>query len=55
MTKPTNLKHISRAIDAKGVHHLDAIDDRGKHWYATMRQHEEPWLTYVQRWILRTH
>lgn len=53
--KPRNLTHISRAIDKHGVHHLDAIDDQGKHWYATMQQKEEPWLTYVQHWTLRTH
>jgi len=55
MTKPRKLKHISRVIDKNGVHHLDAIDDQGQHWYATMQQKEEPWLTYVQHWELRTH
>ena len=55
MTKPQTFKHISRAIDANGVHHLDAIDGYGQHWYATMRQQEEPWLTYVEPWTLRIH
>jgi hypothetical protein len=55
MNKPQKFKHISRAIDKHGVHHLDAIDDEGRHWYATMRQKEELWLTYVQHWTLKTH
>ena len=56
MTKPTNLKHISRAICPKtGIHFLDAVDELGQHYTATMQQKEEPWLTYVQPWILRTH
>jgi len=53
--KPQNFKHISRAIDKDGVHHLDALDEHGRHWYATMQQKEEPWLTYTQQWILKTH
>jgi hypothetical protein len=55
MTKPQTFKHISRAIDKHGVHHLDAIDEWGQHWYATMKQQEEPWLTYIEHWTLRTH
>jgi hypothetical protein len=56
MTKPQTFKHISRAIDQKtGVHYLDALDELGRHWYATMSQHEEPWLTYIEHWTLRTH
>ena len=55
MNKPQKLIHISRCVDAHEVHHLDAIDNEGKHWYATMKQQEEPWLTYVQHWVLRTH
>ena len=55
MTKPKYFKSISRAIDKHGVHHLDAIDEYGYHWYATMQQKEEPWLTYVQHWALRRH
>jgi hypothetical protein len=43
--KPRTFQHISRAIDKHGVHHLDALDERGHHWYATMQQKEEPWLT----------
>ena len=53
--KPQKFKHISRAIDKDGVHHLDALDEWGQHWYATMQQKEEPWLTYTQQWTLRTH
>ena len=53
--KPQKFKHISRAIDNHGVHHLDAIDEHGRHWYATMKQKEEPWLTYIQQWTLKTH
>ena len=53
--KPRTFQHISRWIDKHGVHHLDALDERGQHWYATMQQKEEPWLTYVQHWELRTH
>jgi hypothetical protein len=53
--KPQTFKHISRAIDKNGVHHLDALDDYGRHWYATMQQKEETWLTYTQQWELRTH
>ena len=55
MTKPKHFKSISRAIDKHGVHHLDAIDEYGCHWYATMKQEEESWLTYVQHWVMRTH
>jgi len=55
MTKPLRFQSFSRAIDEQGVHHLDAIDDYGQHWYATMKQKEEPWITYVQHWELRTH
>ena len=54
-TKPQKFKHISRAIDKDGVHYLDALDEHGRHWYATMEQKEEPWLTYTQQWILKTH
>ena len=54
-TKPQKFKHISRCIDDHGVHHLDALDEWGQHWYATMQQKEEPWLTYTQHWTLRTH
>jgi hypothetical protein len=39
--KPQKFKHISRAIDKDGVHHLDALDDYGRHWYATMEQKME--------------
>lgn len=53
--KPQKLIHISRCIDNHDVHHLDAIDNEGKHWYATMQQKEEPWLTYVQHWTLKLH
>lgn len=28
MTKPKHFKHISRVIDKRGVHHLDAIIKR---------------------------
>lgn len=55
MTKPQKLKHISRAIDKNGVHYLDAIDEQGRHWYATMKQEESPWLTYVEHWTLKLH
>jgi hypothetical protein len=53
--KPQTFKHISRCIDKHGVHHLDALDDFGRHWYTTMQQKEEPWLIYIQKWELRTH
>jgi hypothetical protein len=53
--KPQTFKQISRAIDKHNIHHLDALDEQGRHWYATMQQKEEPWLTYTQHWILRTH
>jgi len=52
--KPQKFSHISRTIDKHGVHHLDALDENNRWWYATMQQKEEPWLTYVQRWELRT-
>jgi hypothetical protein len=38
--KPQTFKYISRCIDKNGVHHLDAIDDFGRHWYAAMQQHQ---------------
>ncbi len=53
--KPQKFKHISRVIDKDGVHHLDALDEHGRHWYDTMQQKEVPWLTYTQQWILKTH
>lgn len=53
--KPQAFKQISRAIDKHNVHHLDALDEQGRHWYATMQQQEEPWLTYVQHWTLKLH
>ena len=53
--KPQTFKYISRCIDKNGVHHLDAIDNFGQHWYATMKQQQEPWLTYVQHWEIRRH
>jgi hypothetical protein len=37
-SKPQTFKSISRCIDKHGVHHLDAIDSFGRHWYAEMQQ-----------------
>ena len=54
-TKPQKFKQISRCVDQHGVHHLDALDEHGRHWYAKMSQKEEPWITYTQHWELRTH
>ena len=55
--KPQTFKTISRCIDKHGVHHLDAIDGSGRHWYAAMQQGslEEPWLIYTKHWELRMH
>ena len=53
--KPQKFKHISRVIDKEGVHHFDALDEHGRHWYAAMQKTEERWLTYTQPWILKTH
>jgi hypothetical protein len=53
LMKPQKLTYITRAIDNDGVHHLDAIDEQGRHWYASMQQREESWLTYVQHWTLK--
>jgi hypothetical protein len=55
MVEKVKFVSVTRVIDKDGVHHLDALDEYGRHWYATMEQKEAPWLTYVQHWTLRTH
>ena len=56
-SKPQTFKSISRCIDKHQVHHLDAIDSFGRHWYAEMQQgsSREPWLIYTKHWELRMH
>jgi hypothetical protein len=56
-SKPQAFKSISRCIDKHEVHHLDAIDGFGRHWYAAMKQGspEEPWLIYTKHWELKMH
>ena len=42
---------ITRVIDPKTrIHHLDAIDTNGQHWYAEMSPHLEDWLCYTTKW-----
>tara|TARA_R110000822_G_scaffold216442_3_gene351125 strand:+ start:924 stop:1094 length:171 start_codon:yes stop_codon:yes gene_type:complete len=53
--KPQTFKYISRCIDKDGVHHLDAIDSFGRHWYAAMQQKETAWLTYIEDWELKIY
>ena len=56
-SRPQTFQSISRCIDKQGVHHLDAIDSSGRHWYAAMKQGppEETWLIYTKHWVLKMH
>ena len=51
MTKPVKFVSITRTIDPKtGIHYMDALDENGIHWLATMEHQKEPWLCYDKVW-----
>ncbi|MFZ9327477.1 MAG: hypothetical protein ACO24H_08495 [Polynucleobacter sp.] len=42
---------VARTIDPRtGVHYLDAIDENGMHWMASMEDKTENWLYYHELW-----
>jgi hypothetical protein len=51
MTERVKFKTITRTICPKtGIHYLDAVDEYGNHWMATMEHNTEKWLCYDRIW-----
>ena len=51
MIERAKFTHVTRVIDPKTrIHYLDAIDENGVHWMATMEHKTEPWLCYDKIW-----